>query len=308
MAVHLLLGDPHDACVSRVWSALEARGYAARIVANPLSHPSRLVLRLDREMADSRIELAEEPPILDDHISGVFVRSTVWIDPSGWHPEDYGYMQAEAQAALLAWLWSLACPVVNRYPASIWYRPQVPILSWQPLLRRCGLSALETLVTNVEHEAIEFRRRLSVEGIAGAIFGPFSSDVRYFVIDDKEWAGLVAMQRSTPVCLTYPCEAAQLVCVVGEHVVWDGEAAREMILLEPALRRFATVAGLSFVELALVSTTKGIRVLNVEPFPHLERFRDDAQQQIVEGIFRLLTATVDHDNKDVASAYPRSLS
>jgi len=308
MGVHLLLGNPHDAFCVSVRSALEARGYKTRIIANPLSHPSTFVWRLDNETSSSRVAFAEEPPVMDDHLSGVFVRTTGWINPAGWHPEDIGYVQAEAQAALLAWLWSLACPVVNRYPASIWYRPQAPLLSWQPLLRRCGLSAIETLVTNVEHEGNEFRRRLSMEGWAGAVYGPFSSDVRYFVIDDNEWAGLTAMQRSTPVCLTYPCEAAQLVCLVGEHVVWDGKAPPDMILLEPALRRFATMAGLDFVELALVSTTNGIRVLDVEPFPHVERFRDDARRQIVEGVSRLLTATVDYDHEAGASAYPRSLS
>jgi hypothetical protein len=235
------------------------------------------------------------------------VRSTGWIDPIGWQPDDLAYMQAETQAALLAWLWSLACPVVNRYPSAIWYRPQVPLLSWQRLLRRCGLPTMETLVTNVEQEARAFGQRLALEGVAGAVYGPLTSDVRYLVTSDEDWSGLAAMQRCAPICLAYPYGAAQLVCVVGEQVVWEGEPSQETAHLEMALRRFATAAGLTLVELAFAPTSEGICVIAVEPHPHFEHFGEAARQQIVDGIVHLLTADVDHSHKEAAHISQRSL-
>jgi hypothetical protein len=302
-----LLGDPQDPCCLSVRNALEARNYPTSIVANPLMRPWCFEWRLDNEQSVSQLVWGEEPPIPDDRIIGVLVRSSGWIDPIGWEPADLAYMQAETQAALLAWIWSLACPVVNRYPSEIWYRPQAPLLSWLTLMRHCGLPTLETVVTNVEQEARAFGRRLAAEGVTGAVYGPLTSEVRYLVTNEEDWNGLAALQRVTPVCLAVPHGKVQLVCVVGEHVVWEGEPCPETILLEPALRRFAAVAGLAFVELALAPTSEGMCVVAVEPHPRFEHFGDASRQQIVEKIVCLLTAEVDASLESVPRTPRRSL-
>jgi hypothetical protein len=290
VVVHLLLGYPGDPCCAGVRDALEARDHPARIVANPLAHPSRFAWRLDNERSAGGLVWGEEPPVLDEHITGVLVRSTGWIDPTGWRPDDLAYVQAETQAALLGWLWSLACPVINRYPPAMWYRVTAPLLSWQPLLRRCGLPTVETLITNAEEEARAFGQRLAREGVPGTVYGPLTSEARYLVSGDEEWSGLAAMQGFAPVCLTPPHGETRSVCVVGERVIWEGEPSSEVAMLEPALRRFARTAGLDFVELALAPTSNGVCTVAVEPYPRFERFGEAARQQIVEGIARLLTA------------------
>jgi len=287
--VHLLLGHPYDPWCLSVLDLLEARNYPARIITSPLAHPWRFVWRLNNAESPSQLACDEEQPIAGDHIAGVLVRSTGWIDPAGWDPVDLAYMQAETQAALLAWLWSLACPVVNRYPSALWYRPRAPLLFWQRLLRRCGLPTSEVLVTNVGREARAFGRRLAREGVAGAVYGPLTSDARYLVSGDKDWRGLATLQESAPICLTYPHGAAQLVCIVGDEVVWEGEPSSEMAVLEPALQRFAAAVGLSFVELALAPTRQGICVVEVEPHPRFENFGENAREHIVCGIVHLLT-------------------
>ena len=118
--MHLLLGDPQDPCCSSVRTVLEARSYPTQIIANPLAQPGRFSWWLDKGHSFSQLAWDEEPALRDEDITGVLVRSNGWIDPIGWQPDDLAYMQAETQAALLAWLWSLACPVVNRYPPAIW--------------------------------------------------------------------------------------------------------------------------------------------------------------------------------------------
>jgi hypothetical protein len=290
MIMHLLLGHPQDPCCLGVLNLLKARNYPAMIIASPLAHPSRFVWRLSNAESPSQLAWDEEQPVADDQIAGVLVRSTGWLDPGGWEPVDLAYMQAEIQAALLAWLWSLACPVINRYPPALWYRPRTPLFSWQPLLRRCGLPTLNVLMTNVEREARAFGRYLARQGVAGAVYWPLTSDARYLVSGDKDWRGLAALQHSVPVCLTYPHGAARLVCVVGEQVVWEGKPTSEMTVLEPALRRFAVAAGLALVELALAPTRQGICVIEVEPHANFERFGEAARERIVEGIVHLLTA------------------
>ncbi len=233
--MHLLLGDSHDPCCQSVRTVLEARNYPTRIiVANPMVHPSRFAWRLNNEQSASQLIWDEEPPVLDDDITGVLVRSTGWIDPIGWQPDDLSYMQAETQAALLAWLWSLACPVVNCYPSAIWYHPKVSLLSWQRLMRRCGLPTLETLVTNVEQEARAFGRRLALEGVAGAVYGPLTSDLRYLVTDNEDWSGLADMQRCAPVCLT-PIHMGRHNSSVWRASRWCGKVSR--LLRRPNLSR-----------------------------------------------------------------------
>ena len=304
--MHLLLGSPQDLCCLAVQAALEARDYPAHIVSNPLTSPYRFAWRLNNDESASQLAWGDEKPLRDEGISGVLVRRSGWIDPSGWKSDDLAYMQAETHAALLAWLWSLTCPVVNRYPPATWYQSQPHLLSWRRLLRQCGLSTPMTLVTNVEDEARTFRRQLAVEGVAGAVYGPLTRDVRYLVIDDKDWSGLDAMQRCAPVCLTSPHEQVQFVCAVGERIVWEGEPPTDVAQLEPALHRFAIAAGLTFVELALARTVHGMCVIAIEPYPHFEHFGPRAQQQIVDEIVKMLTCDASCGRNRALRTFQRS--
>lgn len=225
------------------------------------------------------------------------MRTAGWIDPAGWRPNDMLYMQSETQAALLGWLWSLTCPVVNRYPAGLWYRPRPPLLSWHSLLRSCGVPTPEALVTNVEIEARAFGQGLARAGLDGAVYGPLTSDTRYLIVDEADWSGLAAMQACAPVSLACPHGLPQLACIVGERVVWEGVPAPESAALEPALRRFAAAAGLSFLELALAPAPTGVCVIAIETQPDFGHFGKLARQRIVEGLADLLTRDADapHD-------------
>jgi len=304
--VYLILGSPYDLCCVSVQAALEARGYSTRVVSNPVAYPSRFSWYLNNDESTSRLVWDDGASVSEDKIDGVFVRRTVWIDPSGWQNDDLGYMQSETHAAVLGWLWSLPCPVVNRYSAAIWYHSHLHTLSWQRLLRRCGLPTPETIVTNIEEESRAFGQQLSREGVPGVVYGPLTRDSRYLITDNKDWDGLAAMQRQMPVCLTYPHEAVQFVCLVGQQVVWEGEPPPEAIELEPALQSFAAAAGLTFLELAFARTSQGICVVTVEPHPYVDHFGDRAQRQIVDGVVNLLTAEAGRNCNTAARAVERS--
>jgi hypothetical protein len=282
--MYLLLGSPGDFCCSAVFAALDARGWPARIVQNPTIHPARFSWRLDTDRSVSELAWDGEDPVSDETIDGVLIADAGWVDPAGWQPSDFAYIQAETQAAVLAWLWSLRCPVVNRYPADLWYRPQLPLLSWRPLLLRCGLPVADALVSNVEDEARAFGAR------SGAVYRTLSTDAHYLVASDRDWSGLAAMQLRTPVWLTSPHGQPKLVCVVGGRAVWNGEPPPEAGVLEPALRRFAAASGLAFVEVVLADVAERVCVVGVEHHPHFEHFDGAAQQTIVAALIELLTA------------------
>jgi hypothetical protein len=292
--MHLLLGHPHDPCCASVRSALGALGCESRIVANPFAHPARLSWRLDTDRSESRLAWDEDAALGDDAIEGVLVRDVGWVDPAGWQPADLAYAQAETQAALLGWLWSLRCPVVNRYPAATWYRPQLSILAWRSTLVRCGLPAPEAIVTNDDDEARAFGRRVATAEASGVVYRPLTSDTSYLIADDRDWRGLAAMQRRAPVHLTGPHARPHSACVVGESVVWDDApppriaALREA--LEPALLRFAAAARLTFVEIVLADVAGAPCVVAVEHHPRFERFGEAARDAIVAALAHLLTA------------------
>jgi hypothetical protein len=281
--MYLLLGSVGDPFCSSLFAALEARGWPARIVENPTADQARFSWRIDTDCSVSRVAWNGEAAITDNELRGVLVCGPRWMSPDGWEPSDFAYIQAETQAAVVAWLWSLRCPVVNRYPAELWYRPKLPLLSWRPLLSCCGLPTPEALVSNVEEKTRAFGER------TGAVYSTLSTDAHYLVASDRDWSGLAALQLRAPVCLTMPHGEPKAACVVGGTVIWDGEPPAAAASLEPALRRFAEASGLVFVEIVLAEVAGRLCVVVVEHHPHFEHFGAHAQESIVENIVRRLS-------------------
>jgi hypothetical protein len=282
--MHLLLGDRDDLCCAGVLARLEARGLPARVVEAPLAPSARLVWRLDDRGLSTRYAWPGAPDAAE--IDSVLVRDTGRLDTAGWEPADYAYAQAELQATLLAWLEGLPCPVVNRYPASLWYRPRMPLLAWRPLLRRCGLLTADVIITNDPIESRDFARRV---GAGGVILTPLTGAAGYLVADECDWLGLEVFQQSAPVCLTEPHGNAQSACVVGGRIIWDPPAGPEAEALEPALLRFADAAGLDFVEVAVALLRGGASVVMVDAWPRLEHFGPTARDRILDALVDYLT-------------------
>lgn len=292
--MYLLIGDHQNRWCQAVRDALEARGHHAYVTISPLKSSSRLSLRLDNQQTASKLVWLDGLDFPDNPIAGVLVCNPARIESDGWRPKDLAYTFAETQAALLAWLWTLNCPVINRYPSTIWYQPQAPILFWQGLLHRSGLPTIEVLVTNVEQDARLFRQMLTEEGTSGAVYWTLTSNARYLVSSDQEWDQLALMQRYTPVCLARPHGQPQPVCVIGEKIVWEGDPMPTAASIEPALNRFAAALGLGFIELILAQTGNSFSVIGIEPFPNFEHFSEAARRQIVSEITLLLTTQAEN--------------
>ncbi len=282
--MHLLLGHSGDSCCTGVLARLAARGLPARIVASPLAPPACVAWRLADDGLTSRLDLGDDPA----EIAGVLVRGTAWFDPAGWAPGDHAYMQAEMLAATLAWLAGLPCPVINRPSAALWYGGRASLLTWRPLLRRCGLPVPEQLITNDPAEARAFRRRLVADGVAGAVYAPLTGEARYLVATDAAWEGLADLQERSPVCLSEPHGAAHPACIVGGKIVWDDEAPPESRALAPRLRQLAAATRLDFLEVVIARLRRGLGVVMVEPMPVLEHFTAPARARILDALTALL--------------------
>ena len=286
--MYLLLGHRDDPCCAGVLARLEGRGLLARIVSGPLDPPARLTWRLDDAGLVSRLSWLGVPP--DAEIAGVLVRGVGWLDPAGWAPADHAYMQAEVQAATLAWLAGLRCPVINRADAALWYRARPPLLGWRSLLLRSGLAVADVVVSNDPDEARAFGVRLAASGLPGAIYTPLTGEAGYPVAGEDDWRGLAALQAEMPVCLTEPHGPATSACVVGGRTFWDGDPGNEARALDPALQRFVAAAGLAFVEITVAPIRLGLGVVGVNPLPDLAHFGADAREHILDAIVDLLAS------------------
>jgi hypothetical protein len=268
-----------------VKTELESRGRSTRLVANPLAADIRFAWRFDSSSSSTRLGFEDGSLLRGDELTGVLVRWDAWLDPVGWSLDDWTYAQTETQSALLGWLWSLECPVINRYPPDLWYRLKAPLVYWQPILARCGLHTPEIVATNLPAEARAFGDS------TGAVYSPMLGESSYLLARPEDWSGLEAMQSKTPVFLTRPHGAVRLACVVGPRIVWDGPAPDGAAELEPGMLRLAGDTGLSFIELAVAPDLHAggrLAIVAVETRPRLERYGDAPRRAVCQGLASLL--------------------
>ena len=284
--MHLVLGYPDDTCCAALVERLTADGHVARLIASPFAPPARLTLRIEPDGATTTALALGDGPA--EAIESVFVRGRGGLDPAGWEPGDYAYMQAESQAALLAWLDALECPVVNRLDAELWYRARTTLLHWLGQLRDSGLRIPETIVSDSVEALAAFRGRLESGAVPGAVFKALTREGEWLV-GPGEWSGVRALQAHGPVCLAEPHGPVMLLCVVGEGIVWGGEPSAAERALEERLVDFAQGAGLAFVEIALAEVRAGPAVVHIDPQPRLENFAPEVRRRIVDALAELLT-------------------
>src|SRR5215469_4931106 len=199
--MYLLIGAPDDPVSQAVLDSLEAKGYETRVLPGPISNPLQFTWRFDTVSSASRLTGEDGVHLPDRGIDGVLVRRPSHISADGWDPVDLMYIRVETQAALLAWLWSLDCPVVNRYPASLWHCQDMPLLFWRLWLERCGLRVLPALISSVSEETQAFGKAHGKR----ILYAPLTTSARYELDSDDQWKKLEAMQRLGPVHLTQAC-------------------------------------------------------------------------------------------------------
>ncbi|QPF83512.1 hypothetical protein IC762_27975 [Bradyrhizobium genosp. L] len=286
----ILLGVPDDPCLMAMANALAERGRDASILAHPFAERACGAWRYDNAGADIALSIDGKAVAIEGVLASR--RSLPRITPSEqWSQQDLLYANAEGEAALLGWLWALPCPVIDRWPAWLWYHTRRPLLSWAPLLAQAGLPPLDCIVTS---DAQELTRFMAAQG--GAAIDPPAGGVRQLVGADEK-AELALGARRTPVRLTGLHQGAWRACLAGNSLIWDDGTAPDADRLTPRLRAFAARVGLSFVEF-IVTSDAAPRIVDVEPRVRYELFGPLARRAIADALAGALTAT---DNMRAAS-------
>lgn len=135
----LLCGEDGDLLLKDAGQVLQSRGHAARSLEDFFDYSARVAWRLDSEKQSSLIRTADGAAIGDQEIRGVLVRRPRFERRDGWSAKDASYRHAEKEAAMLGWLWSLSCPVINRYSPELWFGQIDSIDYWHGRLECFGL-------------------------------------------------------------------------------------------------------------------------------------------------------------------------
>jgi hypothetical protein len=248
----LLISETDDALAADVRRALEERKVEVCAIPDLFAETTRFSWCLTSTQTRWTLTLADETRLSGDDISGVLLRRSIDWKLRGVSSGDANYIRAEIQAAVLGWIWSLRCPVINRPPAWLWYCPKPPLQSWERLLRKNGfkLPDLSGLDRGIG----------SGKGTVDQLSGGAS--------------GSAVCNRG---------------CVIGQVVVWTHLPTQNLVRFENALIKFAHDSGLCFVEIEVESGNGGLTVKQVDAFPDLSSFCPSNRVTIAEQLARSLT-------------------
>lgn len=286
--MHMILGHSADPLCGAVLAEFTAIGHDARILELTFADRQEFDLRIgtDGNVSQPRaaLRLSADP---DEHVDSVLVRSAGLLDPAGWSPADHAYVQSEIQAAILAWLTALDCPVVNRLGADLWYRPRNPLAYWLPRLELARLTVPEMRISTDPKAARQFRMDMEADGLPGAVCASLVR-AESWLVGPTDWPGVEKLQALAPIYLVEPHRKPRSACIVGGEVIWDRRPEKALARMAGNLIRFAEIAALDFVEIVLGRVRRGWAVVDVEPVPQLFHFDGHAQARIISALIDLL--------------------
>lgn len=290
--MYLLIGYEDDPCIHIVCTCLRNQGHTVYTIAEPLSGGIGLSWAFDTAHSQSSLRWYDGSLLAGSALRGVLVRGTGEpTNPEGWDPTDLAYVRVETQAALLAWLQSLPCPVVNRLTADLWFQPRRPFVAWHKLFLRCGLPTLAVQVTNDLATAQRFAERSHGE----VIYAPLTSSARYPVVMAQQSAELARLMEHLPVTLLERYQGdACYATIIGQRVIWSagsGLAVEEREVLEAGVRRLARMLQIDLVQVELLVGANGPRCIDVHIFPQFAVHSAEEQVALAEGIVTLLTGS-----------------
>jgi hypothetical protein len=279
--VYLILGEPTTLLARPLLARLYAIG-AEVLSITDLTSEVEIVWRLDTALCSFELHLPDGRTILQEQLQGVIALAPANRDIKSI--EEKEYLRAEKRAALFAWICSLKCPVVNRFPPMFWISPRIPLPLWRRSLTKSGLPVVDAVLSNVPTElrafAGEFRGELS--------YSPLSSEECYRVTTADDFEGLSRLTQFCPINLRHHVPVVYAACIVDRNVFWNQSVPTVLINVQDRLVQFAATAGLALLEVALLLIGGTPKVCLIEPFPKLDRFGPDTCEAIANALLSIL--------------------
>jgi hypothetical protein len=241
-----------------------------------------LIWRLDTASSAFELHLENGRTLSTEQLFGVVTLAPSIGDNSEIKEKEH--FRAEKRAALLAWLWSLQCPVINRIPPMLWISPHIPLALWRPALRKCGLPAVDSILSNLPSELEKFVSELSGE----CDYVPLSIKELYRVATPADFEGLTKLAPFCSINLAQSSPFTYTACVVERNVFWNQSVSPVLTSLQDRLIQLGVVTGLSFLEIGALIVDGAPRICSISPFPKLDRFRANTCDAIATALLGLL--------------------
>ncbi|MBI5812255.1 MAG: hypothetical protein HZB27_06610 [Meiothermus silvanus] len=297
--MYLLIGTPFDACIERVHRRLQAAGEEVLVTPEPLAGEAQVRWDLTTAYSLSHLRLGQHSLSQGD-LCGVLVRgSGVPLQATDWDPKDYAYMQAEAQSALLAWLKSLPCPVVNPARAETFYRERT-LPEQRVWLARAGFPTAPVLVTNSPAEARGFARRWG----GNLSYVPLTSTTRYPIDTPAQWAELERLMTRFPLALMEPEGPSFYLSLAADRLLWsEGPDSRveptpkQKERLGDATRRLAGLLGVQMLQVEIQLSDghppgyrreNTPRAFGFSLYPEFALYGEAEQEELAQGVVAAL--------------------
>lgn len=275
--MYLILGKPPSPLERPLFDGFRAIGAEILSVLD-LNSEIELVWRLDAASSTFELHLADGRTLGEEELLGVVALESSIRDNNQIKEKEY--FRAEKRAAWLAWIWSLKCPVFNRIPPALWITPHFPLPLWRPALRRCGLPAIDAILSNLPLELEKFVSPPSDE----CSYVPLSIDQCYRVASPDDFKGLTRLAQFCPINLTQYSPLAYTACVVDRKVFWNQSTPTVPTEMQDRLIQLAVVTGLLFLEINVLIVGDSPGVCSVTPFPKLDLFQPDTCDAIAKAL------------------------
>jgi hypothetical protein len=279
--VYLILGQPPLSLAESIQTGFNAMG-AEIVWISDFASEVELVWWLGTSSSTFELQLKNGRKLDEEQVLGVLAVAPYKGDISEIKEKEY--FRAEKRAALLAWLWSLRCPVVNRIPPMFWISPHVPLTFWHPALRRCGLPVVDSILSNLPSELEKFVSESSGE----CDYVPLSIKELYRVATPADFEGLTKLAKFCPINLTQYSPHIYSACVVNRKVFWNQSVSPILTSLQDRLTQLGVVTGLPFLEIGVLVIDGAPRIRSISPFPKLDLFRPDTCGVITKALLSLL--------------------
>lgn len=134
-----VLGEPEDGDALWLAAALRDRGVEVEFVLpEELVADAVLTLRIDAGVASS-LRLQDGRALAAGSASLIINRLVGLAEPTAASTADRAFLAEEWRAAVVAWLRSLACPVINPPRAASVRGPELPVAAWRATASAFGI-------------------------------------------------------------------------------------------------------------------------------------------------------------------------
>jgi hypothetical protein len=290
--MYLIVGHEKDLCCQLVGSRLRELGKRIFFVTQSIIDAAVLTWSFDSAASSSSLRLNDGVLIDADALDGVLIRHAAdLIAPNVWSEVDLEYIQVEAQAATVAWLASLDCPIVNRLSPDLWFRSQRSLPEWNRVLLQAGLPIFASLITN----DLDAGRCFAEQWNGEVIFAPVTTWRRYRIATLQQWNDLAQLIGRFPVTLIQPYYGpSYFVSLIGDQSIWNRKIALQNAVqdeIEEGLRRLSKILGTTFLQIELVGAVEHLGCANVYIHPSIDVYEPIEQKALASGIVEILAGS-----------------